>query len=213
MNQIDVHILHMPNENQNWWEECKQSLNNHPINIHELSAIEGDQWTARLNGFRAGNAPYISFVDPDDVVKPDIFQKCLDILESNPNICGVYTNSEIVDEKGKVIGPRLMNDKDQWTMERHLRLPTPVHQIAVMRRDVFEQAIELIGEPLNTHGLVEFMIFSYIAVVAPWYFLDEIGYQWRRHNDGVHHCMKSPKRNQVRNAIRNRIKELINESN
>ena len=208
MNQIDVHVLLKEDDNKEWWELCRQSLENHPINIHYLDAIEGDQWTARLNGFRSGKAPYISFVDPDDIVMPDTFKQCLQVLKDNPNVGGVFTNSEIIDDNGEVVKPRLIDSEEQWTLEKHFQLPVPIHQIAVMRRDIFEQAVQSIGKPINIFGFVEYMIFSYVGAIAPWYFLDINGYQWRRHEDGTHHHLTSKERK----AVREQIKKLLNVS-
>lgn len=59
---------------------------------------------ARNTGIENSQGEYICFLDDDDVWKKDKLQKQLDFFEKNPDAGMVYTNLELIDEVGKVIG-------------------------------------------------------------------------------------------------------------
>jgi hypothetical protein len=67
---------------------CQKSLQNEPINLHLVDGVPGHVGRTRANGFRIGEAPYVSCVDPVDLVMPGAFQACIDALEDNPLACG-----------------------------------------------------------------------------------------------------------------------------
>ena len=209
MNPIDVHVLHSPNENQIWWRQCNESLKGHPINVYHVRGIEGDMWTSRLKGFSQGDARYVSFVDPDDIVAPQAFAECLSILENDDSIGGVYTNSEIINEDGNVIVPALYVDESPWTIEKHFELHVPVHQLFVVRRTVLEQALILLDMPPNTKAFVDYSIFSFVAAIAPWYFHNTIGYKWRKHSGGVSRHLSDDEREEIRIVVKDRIKQIL----
>ena len=56
------------------------SLEGHPINIHTLPGIAGDLRQARYLGYSKGDAPYVSFIDPDDVALPGTYERALNLL-------------------------------------------------------------------------------------------------------------------------------------
>ena len=188
-NPVDVHILHLPGENEHWWELCKESLKGHPINIHNLDGVVNNMWEGRCRGYRLGTAPYVSFVDPDDIVMPGAFQACLDALESEPEVGGAHTNSAIIDEEGNITRKRMIREDYRMTIARHR-----VHQIAVMRRPVLEKAMELIEVPDDTIVFADYVIFAHAAMVAPWRFLHITGYQWRQHEGGQHNLIDRKER-------------------
>ena len=175
--RVDVHVLHMPAENKIWADICNESLANEPINIHHLPGIYGQLREARYRGFNQGTAEYVSFVDPDDYVEPGIFQQCIDVLDANPTICGVYTLSSILHENGTVTIHHPYREYGAFVEPR----PLEIHQLTVMRRDSvmraystnFDQIPQLTGDMQ--------WIYWTMAAKAPWIAIPTIGYNWRSH--------------------------------
>lgn len=185
-NLIDVHVLHMPNENQEWWKGCESSLVGHPINIHNCDGIEGNVGEARRLGFNLGSAPYVSFVDPDDIVFPDSFQICLDVLEQHPEVCGVYTLSQAINSNGIIIS-RPWYPYRPWSLYNMRLNVVEIHQIAVMRRECVDEYHKLDYPTLPlTNMYSNTMMYLHMALKKPWIAIDHIGYSWRTHKDGVH---------------------------
>jgi rRNA maturation protein Nop10 len=192
-NLIDVHILHMPTENQEWWKLCEESLVDHPINIYHCEGVPGNPGEARVLAYKNGNAPYVSFVDPDDIVMPGAFQKCLDGIEQNPDVCGVYTLSEEIDKDGKQV-LKVLHPYRPWSLF-HMRMNiVEIHQIAVMRReDVEIYHTEIYPSLPNTGTYHNTMMYLQMATKKPWMAIDHVGYKWRNHSAGVHNIFREDK--------------------
>ncbi len=77
MFDIDVHIIRF--KEPDWMmDRCLSSLNGQPVNIHIVKGeAEFPAFKARAKGFSKGHAPYVSYVDPDDEVKPGAYEKML----------------------------------------------------------------------------------------------------------------------------------------
>ena len=39
--KVDVHILRVPNENEEWFQYCLESMEREPVNIHVLDGVVG----------------------------------------------------------------------------------------------------------------------------------------------------------------------------
>ena len=182
---IDVHILHMPNENQDWWKSCEASLGGHPINIHNCNGIEGHIGLARKLAYEKGSAPYVAFVDPDDIVLPGGFQACLDVIEQSPDVCGVYSMSEVFTYDKDV--PRLLHPYRTWSL-MEMRLNTvEIHQLTVMRReDVMEFNEQIFPDIPVSNVMHNTAMFLAMADKKPWKAVDYVGYRWRNHPEGAH---------------------------
>lgn len=181
-NLIDIHILHSPNENPEWAQQCVDSLNDQPVNIFELDGIPGDIRQARYNGFQQGNAPYVSFVDPDDFVYPDTYNICLQELTADPNICGVYTTSNV--EKSDNVS--LMHPYRPWSLELHSTNICEVHQVTVMKRELVLECYEQCFTDIPPHLYNQAYLYLYLASKQPWKAINHIGYHWRDHEVGNH---------------------------
>jgi len=158
MYPIDVHIAHMPGENQQWWQECQKSLKGHPINIYQLDGIKDNVFEMRRKGFLMGTAPYVSFVDPDDIVMPNAFKECLKVLaeDKEKKIVGAFTCSDTIDKNGNTLVKNFIPPRP-WT--RTVKLgKIIVHQIVVLRREIVEKCLlqhytrETL--PTTTHSII-----------------------------------------------------------
>lgn len=153
------------------------------VNFHKVPPIEGDLFSARVNGFSAGSAPYVSLCDPGDSVLPGIFESLeREIAEYN----AVSTNSVAFDTCGG--GEVWRSDREEWSIELHRRNHLCVHQITVVKRSVIEDAISLaINAPEEFRNISpNALIFGAVAKLAGWHFSREIGYVWRMTEGGFH---------------------------
>ena len=80
-----------------------KSFNDNRIKLIELSSDIGQ--TQALNmGLKMINTKYTARMDADDISLPDRFEKQINHLEKNPNICFVGTNHIIIDKNNNNIG-------------------------------------------------------------------------------------------------------------
>lgn len=202
-----MHVLHQPNESEEWNAELRLSLDRLPVNVYNLEGTHNNILDGRIRGFNTGSSPYISFADPDDIVHIRGIEECLNVLENDQNISGVYTNSTVLMESGREF---LLYKHKEWTVEWHAKTALPIHQLCVIRREVMEQALRQLPKDNDiikaAYMFPEQLIFAHVAKIAPWKFLpDIIGYVWRKRASGAH---KHGTRNE-KQIIRNYIKSLL----
>lgn len=184
MFDIDVHVLHLPEENQQWRKLCDHSLIGHPINVHHLPGIQGNLRLARYQGFSAGTSEFVSFVDPDDIVEPFTYAICLKYLRDNPHCCGVYTTCSTMDEHGNLIAKEL-HSRDPWSHENMRSHISLVHQITVMRREYVQKVLDEHFEHIPIDTLEMYYIYCALTKYGPWVNVPHIGYKWRWHRGGA----------------------------
>lgn len=187
-NEIDVHVLFPSTwtiQTATWRDECMASLAGHPINVHQLSGIPGNLRQARFNGYSMGTAPYISFVDPDDVVHPGAFASALNTLIQAPsNICGAYTNYNMLSQ---YTGERRIRQLDnKWSRTRMISDMRLVHQIVVMKRDIVLPVYVNNWNSIPNIGNELFCLAILLAKQYNWIADPIVGYTWRIHAGGVH---------------------------
>jgi glycosyltransferase involved in cell wall biosynthesis len=61
----------------------------------------GGQASAFNAGFAQSQGQIIIFLDADDILKPDIVQRVVEVFQNNSDIAGVQYRLEIIDEKGQ----------------------------------------------------------------------------------------------------------------
>lgn len=71
--------------------------------VHYLNKVNGGQASARNLGIRASDSPYITFLDSDDVWRPNKLREQLELLVSAPSVGLVYGLCTVIDENGKLI--------------------------------------------------------------------------------------------------------------
>lgn len=96
MSRIDVHMLVMGSEREDWMAKALASIPRDICNVHVTDGIKGDVGKARVKGYRLGTCEYVSFVDPDDWIEPGTFEKCLAYMEEK-NARGVVTEEIVYD--------------------------------------------------------------------------------------------------------------------
>jgi len=71
--------------------------------IHYIYQTNQGLSAARNTGIRATQGRYLAFLDSDDEWEPEFLEKCVQTLELNPNLAGVYTRNIFIDQEGQVL--------------------------------------------------------------------------------------------------------------
>lgn len=161
---IDCHILHLDGENAQWRAECDASLlrNAEPfVRFHHMDGIAGDYCGARRRGFLFGSLPFVSFVDPDDLVCEGAFGAAFS--EMGEGDAAVWTASLTI--RGQRLSPA-----------SHAR----PHQLIIARREAVEGA-------LRDGAVDDRTLWGRVASVGAVRHLPHVvGYAWRDHPGGHH---------------------------
>ena len=191
MHKVDTHLILTKDvwkpQHYEWFEECLNSLKEEPTNLHFIEGEFGHTGKLRAEGFAAGDAEYVTYVDPDDIVITGAYQSCIDFLDANPGVGVCCTKEMTTTPDGRtVITPSNINMPNY-------RITRMVHHLAVVRRSIMENYIDFIAQ------------FAYRCERALWMemfkdgieirFIDKIGYNWRQHEDGAHHIYADDKTN------------------
>src|SRR6185312_6784206 len=67
-------------------------------------------------GVAIARAPYIAFVDSDDLLKPEKLSAAVLALERCPTACFAFTDFESIDEYGALIQQSVLGDYRAWSM-------------------------------------------------------------------------------------------------
>lgn len=97
MNPVDVHIL---TYNEPAWmlERTLAALEPQPVNVHVIPwHKEYPPFMGREEGFSRGTAPWVSLVDPDDIVYPHCYET---LLANAHDGCDGVTGCEYVYQDG-----------------------------------------------------------------------------------------------------------------
>lgn len=151
------------------------------VKWHHIEATVGNVMDTRRRGFLKGSAPFVSFIDPDDQVIGEPFSECVRIAQVMPYSV-VYTNSILEDDS------KLYPVGTDWSLDLHRTHRAPIHQVAVMRRELVEKALDKIfRQPelvaATRYSMEMHLIYAYLVKEAPAFLLDTyIGY---RYNDNT----------------------------
>lgn len=183
--RIDVHMLRAGgrwHERLDWYQECMESIR--PaieagiICLHQIQGYPGHVGRGRAIGFTHGNAPYASFVDPDDIYNPDVFAICADYLDAHPQVGMVYTGEHMLRNDGK-----LYIRRTPMNIRRVLAEPAYTHGVKVYRREAILPHLGVLrvwtrAELELTRALVN--AGSQVAYIDVW------GRRWRQHEGQAH---------------------------
>ena len=178
----DTHVILLPDTQKEWWQACRQSMENEPIRIHEVEGAPGHIGKGRAKGFALGDSPYVSCVDPDDLVVPGAFAACIEALERHPEACGAYTDEYHIDADGKTIQKGLWSGRE-WNPLLQLE-PRYLHHLFVMRRRFVAPHLQELSD--KWPYLADFVLKGLLAAHGPWIHVDRFGYKWRIHGNTAH---------------------------
>ena len=179
--RIDVHLLTLE-EPREWRDECIQSLQGAPIELHVLPGIPGHIGQARALGFACGELPLVSFVDPDDRYEASAFAQLADALDSCPQALLAYTDEAHMDTQGNQ-QPRRPHAYSRWL---HANNASHVHGLIVMRRE----AVLLEQQVLRAMQTCQiWMLTQRLAKRGAVLHLPIVGRYWRQHPNQAHRRM------------------------
>lgn len=172
MVMIDVHMLVMPGEREDWRDQCLASLENEPVTLHVVNGILDDIGNARAKAFMLGDSDYVAFVDPDDYVLPGGFNACLNQLRMT-GAAAVYAPEIVTGFRGEVTAcPRIK----RWA-----------HHMIVFERKAVEASLSILRdwrwEPPMKRSEVQELLAAIQASGRKVGSVDAPYYVWRRHID------------------------------
>lgn len=101
--KIDCHVLTMPTDHPQWSADLRQDLDAEPVNQFWIEGIPGKLGAARAAGYALGEAPFLSYADPDDRVIPGVYERLLELLIANPKAPFAWAGEQVVDADLKPI--------------------------------------------------------------------------------------------------------------
>jgi len=161
---------------------------------------------ARNLGLKMAQGKYIAFVDSDDVLALDRFEKQVALLEKQDKLALVYSNAAIIDENNKILGyfhdvyKTYQKNPDIMLFGKYCFIPMIT---VTLRKSVFDQ----LG-PFDGYGpLCDYLKWIEIAYFHPIYGTDEVLGCWRRHQKSTS-LNYDPR--QVYEQMRNNLTNLCN---
>ncbi len=86
--QIDCHVLFLDGANAEFLRDCLASIPS-GLNVSLVSGVAGNLGESRVKGFKTGNAPFVTYIDYDDLFCADYFDEAIEILESRNDVVAV----------------------------------------------------------------------------------------------------------------------------
>ncbi len=162
---------------EGWLELCKDSVKE--SGFPHLVVQCGPDWETRMFALR-NEAPYIAWVDDDDIVYPGSLRKCFDALESNPSIGLAYTDEVYIDTEGTEFGV----NKGKKSLIDLITHPRGVHHLAVTRKNSVDEAplrvFTRMGQPCPLDWLIRVRSGAQHGMI---HVSGVKGYGWRVHKD------------------------------
>lgn len=177
---VDCHVLAY--DCPQWKDQALASLEDQPCNIW----LEEGNWGGHIGRARAyslaqGNAPYQMWLDDDDWLLPgEHVQACIDTLESNPGLVGVYTDYQHIDPASDTV--IRTTDRPDWSPLRQLRNPFEILHLKVFRRAA---ARPYLPELHNWPTLEEAVLMGLLVHAGDWQKLHRVAYAKRRRFNGA----------------------------
>lgn len=129
----------------------------------------------RYRGFQLGTAPFLTFVDPDDVLHAGAIGRCVEALKQHPNAAVALTREVLQYDTHAFCKPL---DLYQDAKHDSILLAGVTHHLVVYRREMVEPFFSI----LRDHPLLpEPHFHRAIAEYHDFVFVPEIGYRWRIH--------------------------------
>ncbi len=164
-------------DREKWLELCKESVKE--SGFPHLIVQCGLDWEVKMFELR-NEAPYIAWVDDDDIVYPGTLRKCFEALEATPNIGLAYTDEIYIDENSQEFG----SNKGQKSLIDLITHPRGVHHLAVTRQySIDEEPLRIfnrIGQPCPLDWLIRVRSGTQHGMI---YVSGVKGYGWRIHKD------------------------------
>ncbi|RYF53099.1 MAG: hypothetical protein EOO27_27010 [Comamonadaceae bacterium] len=130
---IDCHVLTMPSHNQVWADQLRADLDREAVNQHWLPGIDGQLGAALAQGYAQGDAPFVSYADPDDRILYGTYAALLHALQANPGAPFAWTGELLVDENLVALGAPTLAARG-YSQRSHRNSAMHVHGVILYRR-------------------------------------------------------------------------------
>lgn len=117
-----------------------------PVTLHQLPAQQGRFGAARKSGWACGDAPYLTWFDPDDRYPPQsaatFLQQAANIMQQNPAMACVCSAEQQITSQGRPLAFPCLDDPDVSAVRAR---PSALHGLLLWRRsvvDAFAAAID-----------------------------------------------------------------------
>lgn len=118
---------------------------------------------------------YIGQLDADDILLPNAVEECIRIFEARTNIGVVYSTNEIINKKGKIIGP---NYNFPIYSREKLFQAMIVHHFRMFRKRDFSRTN---GFNEHMHNAIDYDIFCQLSNICNFRHLNKRLYLYRLH--------------------------------
>jgi hypothetical protein len=167
MQPIDLHIPVSHDWPRDLLDRAIASTDGEPVNIHVVP-YQGHDGQARAHGYSQGRAHYVAFLDADDELIPGGMAALLDLLDTDPSLCGAYGAEEHITPAG-----RALHSDPHWRPLDQLLGRSHLHAGAIMRRTAAAPHLpEISTHPRHANRLLRGLITqhgSWQACQAPTY--------------------------------------------
>ena len=146
----DFEIIVSDDKSTDHTREVVESFKNERIKYILNEGKKGPS-AARNTAILASKGEYIAFLDDDDEWFPDKLQRQVELLDnSQPNICGVYSNRLFIDKiYGKVISDNPGTDQLKGNLLNQLIIKSPIHSSTVVIKKGCLDEIGLFDETVS----------------------------------------------------------------
>jgi len=193
---IDIHILQHPQQDRTTHlKRVLRKLGKIPdlVNIFLTPGVDRHIGLGRMQGFSLGTSDYVTFIDDDDDIEPNIFQDCIDLLDGDDSIDAVVTDERHVID-GKIKKPLrkwLPVDGQQYDIET----ARYIHHLVVFRRSSIQPYLDMLQ---NWPDLCEFtMCGKMILDGKKFIHLDKVGYYWYLHPNNARNMKIVPSQDTI----------------
>ncbi|WP_123812210.1 hypothetical protein [Ottowia oryzae] len=188
---IDCHVLTLPGDNPAWRAELERDLAAQPVCQHWIAGIPGQIGAARAAGFALGDAPFVSFADPDDRIMGGVFAKLLQALQEKPDAPFAWAGEQRVGADLTPIG-RAAVWPEGYDQRRHRNYTGAYcHGVVLIRRSVLAPALPALRAcHVGAEGVLLAHLAGVHAPIPPGrepVHLPIVGRFWREHRQAVHH--------------------------
>lgn len=111
-NNFEVIILDDYSNDNSWELISKYSNNNKVVHIEKNTKNSGSTFYQWNKGIYLAKGDYIWIAESDDVAKPTFLEEVMDVFMTQDHINVVYTGSNMIDERSRIIG-----DLDWWVAD------------------------------------------------------------------------------------------------
>ena len=174
-----------PEKKSQWFDEMLDSVaKNLPRDAtHHLIPCRSTEEFNRMRWEALSLAEYVCFVDDDDIVINDSINRCLKVIQDNPDVGVVFTDEKYIDEMGEEI--ESIHEKDRSTSYYTAsQSAQTIHHLAMIRTSKVDWTARRIDEQLGSVCSC-WLIKAGTAIKSAAIHLPFQGYEWRHHTSQI----------------------------